>query len=66
MKSNRLALDTYGQNIANKGLLEAVWSSGKKYVYARYFFDALFSGYSPSNFLKGVVSRQYPPISRVS
>ncbi len=56
----RLALDAYGQDIANKGLLEAVWSSGKKYVYARYFFDALFSGYSPGNFLKGVVSRQIP------
>jgi hypothetical protein len=56
----RLALEAYGQDIANKGLLEAVWGSGKKYVYTRYFFDALFSGYSPGNFLKGVVSRQIP------
>ena len=56
----RLALDAYGQNIANRELQEAVWSAGKKYVHARYFFDALFSGYSPGNFLKGVVSRQIP------
>ncbi len=56
----RLALEAYGKDIGNKGLLEAVWSSGKKYIYARYFSDALFSGYSPGNFLKGVVSRQIP------
>jgi hypothetical protein len=56
----RLALDAYSRDIANKGLSEAVWSSGKKYVYARYFFDALFSGYSPNNFLKGIVSTQIP------
>jgi hypothetical protein len=56
----RLALEAYGQDIANKGLLEDVWGAGKKYIYSRYFFDALFSGYSPRNFLKGVVSRQIP------
>ncbi len=56
----RLAIEAYSQDIANKGLLEAVWSSGKKYVYTRYFFDSLFSGYSPGDFLKGVVSRQIP------
>ena len=26
----------------------------------RYIFDALFSGYSPRNFLRGVISRQIP------
>ena len=56
----RLALETYGQDIANKGLQEDVWGAGKKYIYTRYFFDALFSGYSPRNFLKGVISRQVP------
>jgi hypothetical protein len=56
----RLALDAYSQDIANKGLLEAVWSSGKRYVYTRYFSEALFSGYNPGNFLKAVVSRQIP------
>ncbi len=54
----RLALDAYGQDITNKGLLETVWSTGKKYIYTRYIFDALFSGYSPGNFLKGV---EIPP-----
>jgi hypothetical protein len=56
----RLALDAYSKDIANKGLLEAVWSTGKKYVYTRYFSEALFSGYNPGNFLKAVVSRQVP------
>jgi Ca2+/Na+ antiporter len=54
----RQALDAYGRNVDNKSLIEAVWSAGKKYVYTRYFFDALFSGYSPRSFLKAVVSRQ--------
>jgi Ca2+/Na+ antiporter len=54
----RQALDAYGRNVVNKSLIEAVWSAGKKYVYTRYFFDALFSGYSPRSFLKAVVSRQ--------
>jgi hypothetical protein len=56
----RLALDAYGQDVTNKGLLEDVWSAGKKYVYARYFSEALFSGYNPGSFLKAVVSRQIP------
>jgi hypothetical protein len=56
----RLALDSYSQNITDKGSLENVWSTGKKFVYARYFFDALFSGYSPGNFLKGIVSSHIP------
>jgi hypothetical protein len=55
-----LALDAYSQNINDKSLLDNVWRTGKHYVYARYFSEALFSGYSPSNFLKGVVSRQVP------
>lgn len=56
----RQALTAYGQDITNKALLDNVWSSGKKFINTRYFFDALFSGYSPGNFLKGVVSRQIP------
>ena len=56
----RLALDAYGQDISNKEVLARVWSSGKKYVYTRYFFDSLFSGYNPANFLKAVVTRQIP------
>ncbi len=54
------ALNAYSGDIANKGLLENVWKTGKKFVYTRYIFDALFSGYSPSNFLSGVISRQIP------
>ncbi len=54
------ALDAYGGDIGNKTLLENVWKTGKKYIHARYFFDALFSGYSPRNFLNGVISRQIP------
>lgn len=56
----RQALEAYGQDIKNKTLLDKVWSSGKRFIHTRYFFDALFSGYSPGNFLKGVVSRQIP------
>jgi hypothetical protein len=56
----RLALDAYGQNITNKEALTKVWSTGKKYIYSRYFFDSLFSGYNPANFLKAVVTRQIP------
>jgi hypothetical protein len=56
----RLALDAYGRDIDNNSLVEAVWSAGKNYLYTRYFFDALFSGYSPGSFLKAVVSRQIP------
>jgi hypothetical protein len=56
----RLALDAYSKDLENSSLIEAVWGTGKKYFYARYFFDALFSGYSPSSFLKAVVSRQIP------
>jgi hypothetical protein len=56
----RQALDAYGQDIANKELLDKVWSSGKKYIKSRYFFDAVFSGYSPGKFLKDMVSRQIP------
>jgi hypothetical protein len=54
------ALDAYGQDIANKALVENVWKTGKRFINARYFFDAFFSGYSPRNFLRGVASRQIP------
>ena len=54
------ALNAYGRDIGNKVLLDNVWQTGKKFIYARYFFDALFSGYSPRNFLRGVISRQIP------
>jgi hypothetical protein len=54
------ALNAYSENIGNKELVENVWKTGKKFVYARYIFDAFFSGYSPKNFLRGVISRQIP------
>jgi hypothetical protein len=56
----RLSLDAYARDIANKNALAKVWSSGKNYIYSRYFFDSLFSGYNPANFLKAVVNRQIP------
>lgn len=56
----RQALESYGQESTNKALLENVWRTGKKFIKARYFFDALFSGYSPGNFFKGLASRQIP------
>jgi hypothetical protein len=56
----RLALAAYSNDINNNALMEAVWGTGKKYLHTRYFFDALFSGYNPGSFLKGVVSRQIP------
>jgi hypothetical protein len=56
----RLALDAYGQDITDKEILARVWSSGKKYIYTRYFFDSLFSGYKPTDFLNAVVTRQIP------
>jgi hypothetical protein len=56
----RLVLEAYGQNPGNKPAQAAVWDAGKKYMYVRYFFDALFSGHSPGSFLKGVASRQIP------
>jgi hypothetical protein len=54
------ALDAYGKDIGNKIKLENVWKTGKRYINSRYFFDALLSGYSPGNFLRGVISRQIP------
>ncbi len=54
------ALNAYSEDIVNKALLDNAWQTGKKYIYTRYIFDALFSGYSPRNFLRGVVSRQIP------
>jgi hypothetical protein len=56
----RLALDAYGHDVTNKEALAKVWSAGKNYIYSRYFFDSLFSGYNPGSFLKAVVSRQIP------
>jgi hypothetical protein len=54
------ALDAYGKDIGNKIKLDNLWKTGKRYIHSRYIFDALFSGYSPSNFLQGVISRQIP------
>lgn len=56
----RLALNAYGHDSSNSSLVEAVWQAGKKYLYTRHFFDALFSGSSPGGYLKAVVSRQIP------
>lgn len=56
----RQALEDYGQDLGNKQRQEAVWAAGKKYMYTRYAFDALFSGHSPGSFLQGVIARQIP------
>lgn len=54
------ALDAYGREATNKALLEKVWSSGRRYLWTRFFLEALFSGHSPGTFLQGVMNYQIP------
>ncbi|HAY23374.1 MAG TPA: hypothetical protein DCY27_14685 [Desulfobacterales bacterium] len=56
----RQALAAYSQDLTSRPLLDEVWRLGKKFIYFRYIFEALASGYSPGNFLQGVISRQIP------
>ncbi|MGQ9921443.1 MAG: hypothetical protein ACUVRZ_08960 [Desulfobacca sp.] len=54
------ALEAYAQDAANKALLEKVWSSGRRYLWTRFFLEALLSGHAPGAFLQGVMNYQIP------
>jgi len=54
------ALEAYGREATNKALLEKVWSSGRRYLQFRFFFEALLSGHAPGAFLQGVINYQIP------
>jgi len=52
----REALEDYCRQSKGTQDLEAVWSTGKRFYYLRYFLQSLFSGVSPFRFLGEVAS----------
>jgi len=52
----REALDNYCREPRGQQDLEAIWRSGKRFYYLRFFLQSLFSGVSPFQFLHEVAS----------
>jgi hypothetical protein len=52
----RAALAAMGQDPEQPGVFDNIWSTGKRFYYFYYVFEALLSGSNPFHFLKDIVN----------